>query len=82
MKKFSILLLAFFLVSGTYAQLKLPPSGGNQKSVVTQYMGAHASVTIKYNSPDVTSPQGQSRKGQIWGQLVPYGLNNLNFGLS
>jgi len=64
------------------AQLNLPPSGANQKSVVTQYMGAHASVSIIYNSPDVTSPQGQSRKGQIWGQLVPYGLNNLNFGLS
>ena len=66
----------------TQAQLQLTPSGGNQKSVVTQYMGGHAHVTIIYNSPDVTSPQGQSRRGQIWGTLVPYGMNNLNFGIS
>ncbi len=30
----------------------------------------------------MTGPNGQSRKGKIWGGLVPYGLNNLNFGLS
>ena len=82
MKKLFCTLLVVLFATASYAQLKLPPSGGNQKSVVTQYMGAHAYVSIHYNSPDVTSPQGQSRKGQIWGQLVPYGLNNLNFGLS
>lgn len=71
-----------FTCTSVFAQLQMPPSGGNQKSVVTQYMGAHAHVTITYNSPDVASPSGQSRKGQIWGQLVPYGLNNLNFGIS
>lgn len=79
------LLLAALLLSWSFiaiGQLDLPPGGANQKSVVTQYMGAHAFVTIKYNSPDVTSPQGQSRRGQIWGNLVPYGLTNLNFGLS
>ena len=80
MKKLSLTFLAFCMVFAVHAQLKLAPSGGNQKSVVTQYMGSHAHVTIVYNSPDVTSPQGQSRKGQIWGQLVPYGLNNLGFG--
>jgi tetratricopeptide (TPR) repeat protein len=64
----------------TYAQITLPPNGGNQKSVVTQYIGALAHVTFKYNSPDVTSPQGQSREGQIWGQLVPYGMAPNNFG--
>ncbi len=63
-------------------QLQLPPSGANQKSVTKQYMGAHAYVKIIYNSPDVTDNQGQSRKGQIWGNLVPYGLTNLNFGFS
>lgn len=45
-------------------------------------MGAHANVRITYMSPDVTAPNGQSRKGKIWGGVVPYGLNNLNFGLS
>ena len=80
MKKLTIGVFALFFVIGLNAQLKLPPGGGNQKSIVTQYIGAHAHVTIKYNSPDVASPQGQSRRGQIWGQLVPYGLNSLNFG--
>lgn len=80
MKKLSIGVLSFFCIIGLHAQLQLPPGGGNQKSIVTQYIGAHAHVTVKYNSPDVTSPQGQSRRGQIWGQLVPYGLNNLGFG--
>ncbi len=81
-----IRLFLFFLCGAlsttVTAQLQLPPSGGNQKSIVTQYLGAHASVTITYNSPDVAAPNGQSRKGEIWGGLVPYGLNNLNFGLS
>ncbi len=40
------------------------------------------SVTITYNSPDVTGPGGQDRAGKIWGQLVPYGLTNLQFGQS
>lgn len=71
------------LLCGTlaFAQISGPPSGGNQKSVVTQYMGL-VSVTITYNSPDVTGPGGQDRTGKIWGQLVPYGLTNLQFGQS
>lgn len=79
------LVIAFLLIlnmADAHSQLLLPPSGGNQKSVITQYMGAHASVTIEYNSPDVTGPNGEDRKGKIWGQLVPYGLTNLNFGIS
>ena len=64
-----------------FAQLTLPPSGDNQKSVVTQYIGSLAHVTITYNSPDVHSPSGEDRTGKIWGQLVPYGLNDLGFGL-
>ena len=64
------------------AQLSTPPGGGNQKSVVRQYIGAIPYVEIVYNSPDVTGPNGQSREGQIWGALVPYGFNGLGFGLS
>jgi tetratricopeptide (TPR) repeat protein len=56
-----------------------PPSGGNQKASVTQHMGL-VEVTVDYSSPDVTGPNGESRKGAIWGQLVPYGMNNLGFG--
>ena len=65
------------LVTGTSAlsaqALTAPPGGGNQRSVVTQYMGMVA-VTIEYNSPDVTSPAGEDRTGKIWGQLVPWGI--------
>ena len=82
MKSFFILPVFLTFTITLQGQLQLAPSGANQKSVVTQYIGAHAHVTIIYNSPDVTSPQGQSRRGQIWGQLVPYGMNNLGFGIS
>lgn len=59
--------------------LTLPPSGGNQKSVVSQYMGI-VEARFTYNSPDVTGPGGEDRKGKIWGQLVPWGMTNLGFG--
>ncbi len=68
-------------LQNAFAQgITLPPSGDNQKSVVTQYIGL-VEVTITYNSPDVTAPNGTSRKGEIWGKLVPYGLTDLGFGL-
>jgi len=67
-----------FGFSVVYAQLSsIPPSGGNQKSIVRQYLGSVAFIEITYNSPDVAG-----REGKIWGQLVPYGLSNLQFGLS
>lgn len=72
------LLLSFSL---TAQSVTLPPSGNNQRSTVTQYIGNLAHVTVDYSSPDVTAPNGQDRKGQIWGQLVPYGLTDLGFGL-
>jgi tetratricopeptide (TPR) repeat protein len=59
--------------------LDLPPSGENQKAAVIQHIGP-VEVRIDYSSPDVTGPQGQDRRGQVWGQLVPYGLTNLGFG--
>jgi hypothetical protein len=59
--------------------LTLPPSGANQKSSVIQQVGL-VEVRVDYSSPDVTGPQGQDRRGHIWGELVPYGLNNLGFG--
>ncbi|MEL6926520.1 MAG: DUF2911 domain-containing protein, partial [Bacteroidota bacterium] len=62
------------------AQLSMPPSGQNQKSKVVQYMGSEAYVAVVYNSPDVTDARGNSRKGKIWGQLVPWGMAPNNFG--
>ena len=56
----------------------LPPSGDNEKAVVTQYMGP-ASVTVEYHSPDVHAPDGSDRHGKIWGGLVPYGYKEEGF---
>lgn len=81
---FSRITLLCLLVLASYfplhAQLTAPPSGNNQKSVVTQYIGGLAHVTVIYRSPDVTAPNGDSRRGKIWGQLVPYGMAPNNFG--
>lgn len=73
-KKYLLLLLIIGSFNVGIAQLSIPPNGANQRSVSTQYIGKLVSVTVDYSSPDVTSPQGQDRKGQIWGQLVPYGM--------
>ena len=59
--------------------ISLPPSGDNQKASVSQWMGL-VKVSFTYNSPDVTSPSGEDRSGKIWGQLVPWGMNNLGYG--
>ncbi|MEZ5041936.1 MAG: DUF2911 domain-containing protein [Saprospiraceae bacterium] len=80
-KRITQLFLLFALsITCLNAQITTPPGGGNQKSVVTQYIGALAHVSVVYNSPDVTAPNGQDRKGKIWGQLVPYGMSPNNFG--
>lgn len=70
---FSVILLLTITGSLFAQRLTAPPVGANQRSVVTQYLGM-VSVTIDYNAPDVTSPNGVDRTGQIWGQLVPWGI--------
>src|SRR5688572_21867084 len=82
MKKFLAILL--LIGAGYYATsqgLTLPPNGGNQKSNVTQWIGP-VSVSITYNSPDVHGPNGEDRKGHIWGELVHYGFIDQGFGTS
>jgi len=61
--------------------LTMPPSGENQKASVTQWIGP-VTVTINYSSPDVHGPNGQDRKGHIWGELVHYGFIDQGFGTS
>ncbi len=61
------------------AGLTLPPSGDNQRSTVTQQIGL-VRVSLDYSSPDVHAPNGDDRRGKIWGGLVPYGMTNLGFG--
>lgn len=77
-----ILLILVCIAPAALAQrgLTFPPSGNNQKCVVTQFIGP-VEVTITYNSPDVHGPAGEDRKGHIWGELVPYGFNYQGFGV-
>jgi len=65
--------------AGAGAQVSGPPSGGNQRQTVIQQIGL-VKVSIDYSSPHVHSPQGQDRRGKIWGDLVPWGTPNLGFG--
>lgn len=69
----SLLILVTFSL-GLKAQVSTPPQGGSQKSKVCQWMGV-TEVCVTYNSPDVISPKGKNRRGEIWGKLVPYGMN-------
>ena len=61
--------------------ISVPPSGDNQKSSVTQWIGP-VSVTINYSSPNVQGPGGEDRKGHIWGELVHYGFIDQGYGSS
>ncbi len=82
MKKIITIFVFAALAGKLSAQsITLPPSGDNQKSSVTQWIGPVA-VTITYNSPDVHGPQGEDRTGHIWGELVPYGFTDPGYGTS
>lgn len=59
--------------------ISTPPNGDNQRASVTQYIGL-VKVTVDYNSPDVHAPNGEDRRGKIWGTLVPYGAPDVPFG--
>jgi hypothetical protein len=80
MRRLAIAFAAILVAGGALAQMiSIPRSGDNQRSIVTQYIGPVA-VTIEYHSPNVHAPNGDDRRGKIWGELVPYGLTNLGFG--
>jgi hypothetical protein len=71
--------VALVAIGVTAQQITLPPSGGNERSSVTQQIGP-VKVSIDYSSPHVHSPQGVDRRGKVWGTLVPWGMANLGFG--
>lgn len=64
---FSILLL---FTTGALAQLDLPQE--SQLAKVSQRIGI-SDISIEYSRPSVNGRE-------IWGNLVPYGMNNLGFG--
>ncbi|WP_435622529.1 DUF2911 domain-containing protein [Flagellimonas sp.] len=68
----AIIFLAIFCTSTTsIAQLNFMPRG-SQMAKVMQRIG-NTDVTIVYSRPSVNDRE-------IWGALVPYGMNNLGFG--
>lgn len=77
-----LLLLHAFLFCACVAfpqAITTPPSGDNQKSEVSQWIGP-VKVTITYSSPDVHGPNGEDRKGKIWGGPAHYGYIDQGFG--
>jgi len=81
MKKLITLCLLVWGFSATAQQLTTPPSGDNQKSKVTQFIGP-VEVSIAYSSPDVHGPNGEDRTGKIWGEVAHYGFIDQGFGTS
>ena len=65
-----LMLAALLFSANAMAQLDLPR--GSQKAKVSQRIGT-TDVTIVYSRPSV-------KEREIWGKLVPYGMNNLGFG--
>ena len=78
-KLFTLLVLQLATIWSLAQTLSQPPSGDNQKSQVFQWIGL-VQVSIVYSSPDVHSPNGEDRKGHIWGELIHYGYIDQGFG--
>jgi hypothetical protein len=87
MRLLSLSLFAAAAFAQLHPALSLPPSGGNQKTSVIQFIGP-VRVQIDYSSPAVHGPASPlggpavDRRGKIWGQLVPYGMTDQGFGTS
>ena len=68
----TMILIAILCVSSnSYSQLTFLPRG-SQMAKVSQRIG-NTDVTIIYSRPSVNDRE-------VWGALVPYGMNNLGFG--
>ena len=65
-----LLLLILVVHSIVFAQINTPRN--SQKASVSQRLGI-TDVAISYSRPSVNGRE-------IWGKLVPYGMNNLGFG--
>lgn len=71
------IIAVFFAVCSVsmYGQITLP-ADGNKKATVSEFIGI-TEVKIAYSRPTVNG-----REGKIWGQLVHYGFQDLNYGTS
>jgi len=81
MKKLITICLLMWAVTASAQQLTTPPSGDNQKSKVTQFIGP-VEISIAYSSPDVHGPNGEDRTGKIWGEVAHFGFIDQGFGPS
>ena len=72
MKKIKLLIIAFTIFNATFAQMDLPPGGGNPRATVSEEVGI-TSITVKYSRPDVNK-----REGKLFGSKVPYGFSEQN----
>ncbi len=77
----SSILLVVLVIVGNSQKLSTPPSGDNQKSKISQFIGP-VEITIDYSSPDVHGPNGEDRTGKIWGGPAHYGFIDQGFGPS
>jgi hypothetical protein len=71
---FTLPVLVIFKLASFAQEMSFPPPADNQKAIVTQYAGL-VKMSVTYSRPNVTGPNGEDRKGKIWGQLLPYGEN-------
>jgi tetratricopeptide (TPR) repeat protein len=73
----SVTLLASSVAA--YGQsITLPPDGDNERAEVAQQIGM-VRAAVDYHSPDVHGPNGEDRRGKIWGGVVPWGMHDLGF---
>ena len=75
-KVYSVLVsvIAFLLLTTFTAHAQINTPRGSQMATVSQTVGT-STIEITYSRPSVNGRE-------IWGKLVPYGLNNLGFGTS
>ena len=75
-KVYSLLvsILTFVLLTTFSIQAQINTPRGSQMATVSQTVGT-STIEITYSRPSV-------KDREIWGQLVPYGLNDLGFGTS
>ncbi len=69
-----ILFISLSYANQAYAQMNIPQPNSSKKASISEWIGI-TKVTVDYGRPAV-----RGRESKIWGQLVPYGFNNLGFG--
>ncbi|QSE98291.1 DUF2911 domain-containing protein [Fulvivirga lutea] len=73
----SFLMLSAFMLKAQGIVFTPQVSGA---ASVSQQVGI-TNIEVNYSRPNVVSPQGQDRTGNLWGSpTVPYGFTNLGFG--